>query len=131
VFAGGCLVVQPAERARGADLPGRLARDKRLGNWPLVVLVDDAEVAARSPINFLWSTFTRFEPAADLHTASDRLVRHHRVFQAPVVIDARHKPDYPEELLCDEATSKLVTRRWNEYFPHGQEMGSSDWAHLD
>ena len=28
-------------------------------------------------MNFLWTTFTRFEPAADLHAAAQRVVRHH------------------------------------------------------
>ena len=102
-----------------------------VAQWPLVVLVDDARQATRSQINFLWVTFTRFEPAADLYTGEDRIVRNHRVFSNPVVIDARKKENYPAELFADEATAARVSGRWGEYFPGGMEMGDSDAAHLD
>ena len=36
----------------------------------------------RRPMNFLWTTFTRFEPAADIHAAATRVVRHHVVHEA-------------------------------------------------
>jgi hypothetical protein len=49
-----------------------------------------------------------------------------------VVIDARLKPGFPEELRADPDTAALVTRRWREYFPSRVlEMGDSDAAHLD
>ena len=100
-------------------------------DWPLIVLVDDAEQAAKSPMNFLWTTFTRFEPAADIHAANIELVRRHVSYTPPVVIDARLKPNFPAELFCDPETAGSVTRRWKEYFPGGMEMGESDAAHLD
>ena len=49
-----------------------------------------------------------------------------------MLIDARRKPSFPDELACDESTAARVTRRWREYFPSGRvEMGDSDAAHLD
>jgi hypothetical protein len=61
-----------------------------------------------------------------------RLERLHPSFTAPVVIDARLKPGFPEELACDPETAALVSRRWKDYFPAGGvEMGDSDLAHLD
>ncbi len=103
-----------------------------LDPWPLVVLTDDAARATRSVFNFLWTTFTRFEPAADLHGRRVDLVRHHPSFTPPVAIDARMKPSYPEELFCDPEVARTVERRWAEYFPKGGvEMGDSDRAHLD
>ena len=103
-----------------------------LEGWPLVVITDDAARATRSVINFLWTTFTRFEPAADLHGREVALVRSHPSFTPPVAIDARMKPWYPEELFCDPETARKVERRWKEYFPGGGvEMGDSDRAHLD
>ena len=65
VFCAGCLVVSGTAFERDRGLPARLARSDRLRDWPLVVLVDDAATAAKSAINFLWTTFTRFEPAAE------------------------------------------------------------------
>jgi hypothetical protein len=83
-------------------------------------------------MNFLWTTFTRFEPAADIHAASTRVVRHHLVHEPPIVIDARRKPSLPKELACDAATAATVSRRWREYFPDATvEMGDSEAAHLD
>jgi 4-hydroxybenzoate decarboxylase subunit C len=46
-------------------------------------------------MNFLWTTFTRFEPAADIHAAGRRIVRNHLAYEAPIVIDARLKPGFP------------------------------------
>jgi len=100
--------------------------------WPLVVLTDEPARAARSDMNFLWTTFTRFEPAADIHAADRRIVRNHIAYSGPVVIDARLKPWYPKELFCDERTATTVTARWPEYFPSGRvQMGDSEKAHLD
>ena len=87
--------------------------------------------AARSPMNFLWTTFTRFEPAADVHASSQRIVRNHLAYEPPILIDARLKPGFPDELRADEATAKLVTRRWREYFTQSVQMGDSEAAHLD
>ena len=109
----------------------RLAHVAAFAAWPLVVLTDDAERATRSPMNFLWTTFTRFEPAADIHAAATRVVRHHVARTPPIVIDARMKPWFPKELTCDPAIAATVTRRWREYFPSGVEMGDSERGHLD
>jgi hypothetical protein len=72
-------------------------------------------------MNFLWTTFTRFEPAADLHAASTRVVRNHLAYSAPVLIDARMKPWYPKELSCRDDVAATVTRRWREYFPRRRD----------
>jgi hypothetical protein len=110
----------------------RAARHEPFSRWPLLVLADDAAKASASEANFLWTTFTRFEPAADLYASSVELRRLHPSFHAPVVIDSRLKPSFPEELFCDEETARLVDRRWKEYFPSREvAMGDSDRAHLD
>jgi len=138
VFSPGCLVLAGPAFPPGIG-PGQPAPDlapilehPSLDSWPLVVITDDAERATRSVFNFLWVTFTRFEPAADLHARRLELIRSHPSYTPPVAIDARMKPSYPEELFCDPDTARLVTRRWGEYFPAGGvEMGDSDRAHLD
>jgi len=131
-FCGGCLVVDGPSWRSEPEAGGRLATHSAFSSWPLLVLTDDAKRAVASPMNFLWTTFTRFEPAADIHTAAADVKRHHLSYTPPIVIDARMKPPYPAELFCDPETAELVTRRWNEYFPDGGvEMGDSDRAHLD
>jgi 4-hydroxybenzoate decarboxylase subunit C len=131
VFCPGCLVVETAPFAEDKDAPSRIAQDPAFAEWPLLVLTDDAERHVRSTMNFLWATFTRFDPASDIHAARVELVANHASMTPPVVIDARMKPWYPEELSCDAATAELVTRRWKEYFPAGMEMGDSERGHLD
>ncbi len=132
VFCGGCLVVGGPPAAADPAAGPRLAAHPAFEGWPLLVLTDEPARAAASPMNFLWTTFTRFEPAADVHAAATRVVRHHVVHEPPVLIDARRKPGFPDEVSCDPGTAALVTRRWKEYFPSGRvEMGDSDRAHLD
>jgi UbiD family decarboxylase len=131
VFCPGCLVVGGPSYADEPGAAARFAAHPAFAGWPLVVLTDEPRRAASSPINFLWTTFTRFEPAADLHAAGREIVRHHISYKPPVLIDARMKPWYPKELFADEETAATVTRRWKEYFPDGQvEMGDSGVGHL-
>jgi 4-hydroxybenzoate decarboxylase subunit C len=131
VFCPGCLVVGGPAYASDPGAAARLAANPAFAGWPLVVLSDEAGRAARSAMNFLWTTFTRFEPAGDVHAAATRVVRHHISYTLPVVIDARRKPGFPAELSCDRDTARRVTDRWKEYFPSVKvEMGDSETGHL-
>jgi hypothetical protein len=118
VFCPGCLVAQGSPFAEDCGQAARLARDPAFADWPLVVLHDDAGVAS-SASDFLWATWTRFEPAADIHAAETTVRRKHLSYRAPIVIDARMKPGYPDELIVRPDIAELVERRWREYFPRG------------
>jgi 3-polyprenyl-4-hydroxybenzoate decarboxylase len=118
LFCAGCLVVEGASYSDEPELAARLAREDAFKDWPLVVLHDDANVA-RNSSDFLWATWTRFEPASDIHAASTTLRRHHISYTAPLVIDARMKPGYPDELVVRPDIAELVDARWREYFPKG------------
>ncbi len=132
VFCPGCLVVGGPSKASEPGAAERLAAHPALADWPLIVLSEEPRRAAASAINFLWTTFTRFEPAADLHAAGREQSRNHVSYRPPIVIDARRKADFPEELFCAPEVAERVARRWREYFPDGGvEMGESDRAHLD
>ena len=131
VYCGGCLVVGARSFADDRDAPSRIASHPAFAGWPLIVVSDEPARATRSDMNFLWTTFTRFEPAADIHAASERVVRHHLAYEPPIVIDARMKPWYPKEVTCDPDTAATVTNRWKEYFPAGNvAMGDSERGHL-
>jgi UbiD family decarboxylase len=114
-FAPGCLVVQGLPYADERDQATRVARHAAFSDWPLLVLVDDAGEASRSTELFLWTTFTRMEPAADLHGAERVTARFHTGLVGPAVIDARMKPGYPKVMEVDDETRDLVDRRWSEY----------------
>lgn len=115
-FCGGCLVAQGAPFAEEPEQAARLARDEAFAKWPLVVLHDDVSVA-RTAADFLWATWTRFEPASDIYAAGVSVKRHHLSYRAPIVFDARMKPGYPDELIVRPDIARLVDERWREYFP--------------
>ncbi|HYE65370.1 MAG TPA: UbiD family decarboxylase [Pyrinomonadaceae bacterium] len=118
VFCGGCLVVEGSPYERDEEQAARLAHEEAFAGWPLIVLHDDANVA-HSVADFLWATWTRFEPAADIYAAKTTIIRHHLAYQAPIVIDARLKPGFPAELFVRPDIAELVDKRWQEYFPRG------------
>jgi 3-polyprenyl-4-hydroxybenzoate decarboxylase len=111
VFCGGCLVLE------GGTSAEEVAGDPVFAEWPLIVLHDDASVA-RSSSDFLWATWTRFEPASDIYAARTEVKRHHLVYTGPIVIDARTKPGFPDELIVRDDIKTLVDSRWTEYFNH-------------
>jgi 4-hydroxybenzoate decarboxylase subunit C len=132
VFCGGCLVVGAGAYSTEPGAAARLAADPAFAGWPLLVVTDEPVRAAATAMNFLWTTFTRFEPAADIHAAGREIIRNHITYRGPIVIDARIKPWYPKELTTREDIAARVTQRWKEYFPSGRvEMGDSEKAHLD
>jgi UbiD family decarboxylase len=132
VFCGGCLVVGTPSYADEPEVASRIAPHPAFSGWPLVVVTDEPARAAKSPMNFLWTTFTRFEPAADVHAAATRVVRNHLSYRGPIVIDARMKPWYPKEVSCRPDVADTVSNRWREYFPNGGvDMGDSERGHLD
>jgi hypothetical protein len=118
VFCAGCLVVEGKTYLEDPEQAARLAKEPAFAEWPLVVLHDDAGVASSAP-DFLWSTWTRFEPASDIYAANTKVMRHHLAYSAPIVIDARTKPGFPKELIVRDDIAALVERRWPEYFPEG------------
>ena len=102
-----------------------------LNDWPMVILVDDAPRTVSSEARFLWTTFTRFEPASDIY-AESKLHKNQVVRNGSIIIDARMKGTNPDELFCDDATAKKVTADWKKYFPDSNvdmvvEMGDGDW----
>ncbi|MDF2814647.1 MAG: 4-hydroxybenzoate decarboxylase [Paenibacillus sp.] len=115
-YCGGCLVVSGASFTEDPELPARILKQSKeqLMEWPVVIVADDASIAAHQS-SFLWTVFTRFNPATDIY--ADAEVRHHHLsYELPLVIDARMKPGYPDELVPREDIVKLVDSRWREYF---------------
>src|ERR1051326_6865071 len=116
VFCPGCLVVEGSSYAEDEGQATRVATNEAFAEWPLVVLHDDAGVARSAPA-FLWAPWPRFDPASDIHAARTNVRQHHLAYISPVVIDARMKPGYPDELVVRPDIAELVERRWREYFP--------------
>lgn len=79
-----------------------------VNQFPLVVLVDDSEFTARSLNNFLWVTFTRSNPAADIHGIGAFTHAKHWGCEGSLIIDARIKPHHAPPLIADKQVSQRV-----------------------
>ncbi len=126
VVLPGILVVEgPAYQA---DPPQRDAAAQRfcetytrvdgINAFPLIVIVDDSEFAARTLSNFLWTTFTRSNPATDTYGIESFVVDKHWGCLGSLVIDARRKPRHAPPLVEDPA----VTRRVDELAAPGRPL---------
>jgi len=76
--------------------------------FPLVVLVDDSDFTARSLNSFLWVTFTRSNPAADISGIGAFVRQKHWGCDGALAIDARIKPHHAPPLECDPAVARRV-----------------------
>jgi 4-hydroxy-3-polyprenylbenzoate decarboxylase len=110
----GVLAIEghPYSKERGAaDLEQfcqRFAPAEGLNTFPLVVLVDDSDFTARSLNNFLWVTFTRSNPAADINGVGAFTTQKHWGCTGSLVIDARIKPHHAPPLEADPEVSRRV-----------------------
>ncbi len=102
----GVLVV----RARGpaADFCASFWDSSAIDGFPLVVLVDDEEFAARSIANFVWVTFTRSDPARDVHGIGSFMRDKAWGCSGSIVIDARIKPHHAPPLEEDPDVTKRI-----------------------
>ncbi len=116
VFLPGILLVEgPAWKSEEGG-PDRavdrfclgLSRRDAINNFPLVVVVDHAEFAARNLDNFLWTTFTRSNPATDIYGIEAFVRDKHWGCFGSLVIDARTKPQHAPPLVEDPAVTRRV-----------------------
>ncbi len=76
--------------------------------FPLILLVDDSAFTARSERNFLWVTFTRSDPAADIEGIGSFIDKKHWGCTGSLVIDARRKPHHAPPLVDDPEIERRV-----------------------
>ncbi len=112
----GVLVVQgsPWQGERGTPAADLVAfcraytPDDEINAFPLIVIVDDAEFAARSLDNLLWVTFTRSAPASDLEGVEAFAHAKHWGCRGSLVIDARCKSFHAPPLEDDPEVERRV-----------------------
>ncbi len=108
----GILTVEgPAFRAGDGSIRSfceGLEHDLAVGQFPMIVVVDDSEFVARSLRNLLWVTFTRSNPASDIDGVGAFQVDKHWGCTGPIVIDARIKPRHAPPLIDDPAVERRV-----------------------
>lgn len=90
------------------DFCAALPADHPLNRFPLLVIVDDSDFASASINNFVWTTFTRSNPAADIYGLGATTIARHWGCRGSLVIDARSKPHHAPPLLEDPVLVRKV-----------------------
>jgi len=75
---------------------------------PLIVIADDSDFVAESLNNFLWVTFTRSNPAEDVHGVNSFIRAKHWGCEGSMIVDARVKPHHAPMLELDPDIEKRV-----------------------
>jgi 3-polyprenyl-4-hydroxybenzoate decarboxylase len=119
VFAPGVVVIEGERWREGDSAAAELAKEAAVQPFRLVCLVDDADDCTRDEASFLWTIFTRFEPAADIYARETRLHRFHVELSSPLVLDCRMKPWYPPPVEPLPETVARVDALWPRIFPRG------------
>jgi 4-hydroxybenzoate decarboxylase subunit C len=117
VFLPGTMVVQGDSYKQKPKLGADLASNPLLSEWPVIILVDNIAEATVSMKEFIWTFFTRFEPAADIYCKEQTLHRFHPGLTPPIVFDCRMKPWYPPVLEVDPETRKKVDEKMPDLVP--------------
>lgn len=79
-----------------------------INSFPLLIVSDDSEFAARNLNNFLWTTFTRSDPAQDIYGIQASYTDKHWGCTGSLIIDARRKPHHAPALIDDPAIERKV-----------------------
>ncbi|QDT65862.1 UbiD family decarboxylase [Calycomorphotria hydatis] len=117
VLAPGILVLEGPAYSHDRTLEGDrqllyfcsdLPLDHPLNEFPLVIVTDDSAFAAQSWHNFLWTTFTRSNPATDIYGVQSFTEDKHWACKGSLIIDARTKPHHAPPLVEDPAVSRRV-----------------------
>ena len=74
----------------------------------MIIWCDDSDFVAESLNNFLWVTFTRSNPASDIHGVDSFTENKHWGCKGSMIIDARVKPHHAPVLELDPAVEKRV-----------------------
>jgi UbiD family decarboxylase len=117
VFLPGTLVLQCRSYESDPELGGKVANEGGLEEWPVVLLVDDSRAATLNMKEFLWTFFTRFEPAGDIYGHKPESRRFHTRLSEPIVFDCRMKPWYPPVLEVDKETKNKVDQKMSDIVP--------------
>ncbi|SHF46176.1 UbiD family decarboxylase [Pedobacter caeni] len=89
---------------------------QNLDGFALIVLCDDSAFAAENINNLVWITFTRSNPASDIHGIGAFTENKHWGCTGPVIIDARKKPHHAPELIKDAEVEKNIEERFSALF---------------
>jgi 4-hydroxy-3-polyprenylbenzoate decarboxylase len=104
----GILAIEGEGASARGDLVHSLSAAAPLACFRWIVLVDDSQFVAESLRNFLWVTFTRTNPAADVDGIEAFTSDKHWGCRGSLVIDARLKPHHAPPLIEDPEITRRV-----------------------
>lgn len=81
----------------------------------LIILCDNAEFLSQHTHNFLWSVFTKSDPAQDMYGLHEKVIHKHWQCEAPLIIDARTKPHHAPPLTMDPDAAKKANQILSKY----------------
>jgi 4-hydroxybenzoate decarboxylase subunit C len=117
LYSPGVLVVEGPKWREQDAVAQQLLAEEAVASFRIVCLVDDAAECVESEESFLWTVFTRFEPAADICAKQSRVERFHVRLSSPIVIDCRIKPWFPPLVQPLPETVDRVDALWPKIFP--------------
>lgn len=92
-------------------LSNQLRHSSSLPGFPIITVCDDSHFASAMLKNWLWLTFTRSNPAIDLHGVDEIVIDKHWGCRRSLLIDARVKLHHAPPLIEDPETLKKVDAR--------------------
>ncbi|CAN5243247.1 UbiD family decarboxylase [soil metagenome] len=110
VVLPGVLAISGPRFANAEEIDAFAARLRAsdYASFPLIVVADDSDFVARSLENFLWVTFTRSNPAVDVHGFESFTTHKAWGCRGSLVIDVRAKPHHAPPLEMDRAVLDRV-----------------------
>ena len=79
-----------------------------INQFPMILLVDDSDFVSACERNFLWTVFTKTNPAKDIHGIASVINDKHWGCIGSLVIDARSKPHHAPALVENPAVERAV-----------------------
>jgi 4-hydroxy-3-polyprenylbenzoate decarboxylase len=104
----GVLVIEGPAYSGSPNPQSAIRNPHSASGFRWLVLVDDSQFVAESLRNFLWVTFTRTNPATDIHGVDEFTNNKHWGCRGTLVIDARTKPHHAPPLEEDPEISRRV-----------------------
>jgi 4-hydroxy-3-polyprenylbenzoate decarboxylase len=106
----------PKETTAELEVWDNQLKDKliQLQGSPLIIWCDDASFVADKLNNFLWVSFTRANPANDIHGIDSFYKNKHWGCNGPLIVDARVKPHHAPPVEIDSVTNKKVDKLFSK-----------------
>ena len=81
-----------------------------LNNIAMIIICDDSNFVSENLRNYIWTTYTRCNPANDIYGVGSFIDNKHWGCRGPLIIDARIKPHHAPPVEKDPETEKRIDK---------------------